>query len=85
MKKYRKMLFTFLILFTKHDAVNVNDPSSKQDMYHIRPLQWALPTLSLSGSVVEHQSMESKGLTNFVKFCQLFKFLCIFALIRIRI
>ena len=66
MKKYRKMLFTFLILFTKHDAVNVNDPSSKQDMYHIRPLQWALPTIEsqwLSGRASEH------GIQRSDKFC----------------
>ena len=29
------LITTFLILFTKHDAINITDPSSKQDVYHI--------------------------------------------------
>ena len=50
-----------LILFTKHDAIDVADPSSLQDACHMN-FAIDLAHCILCSSVVEHRSAESVGL-----------------------
>ena len=45
----------------KHDAIDIADPSSMQDVCHMN-FVIDLAHCSLYGSVVEHWSMESEGL-----------------------
>lgn len=48
-----------LILFTKHDAIEIADPSHMKESYELH--NGSCSPLSLRGSVVEHRSAESEG------------------------
>ena len=52
---------SLLFLIYKHYAIDIADPSSMQDVYHMN-LAIDLAHSGVCGSVVEHWSAESKGL-----------------------
>ena len=60
-KAIKLYLPSLLFLIYKHYAIDIADPSSMQDVYHMN-LAIDLAHSGVCGSVVEHQSAESKGL-----------------------
>ena len=60
-KAIKLYLPSLLFLIYKHYAIDIADPSSMQDVYHMN-LAIDLAHSGVCGSVVEHWSAESKGL-----------------------